>query len=176
MDPNTFAELLLRVSPRITKGPMYEIIFFFWVISMISCSNMWTQAAHLHNNGHVNVIILIGCSFWYIRMRRKTFGIILLLGLWFVWSRLRRNNGYFEDRNLKAIFLNKASMYSKFFGKFSLCVWIINSLRPTRWMTLCGRHFPLKARSSCLQCACKVLDMHVWCRASMRRLCPLRHA
>ena len=81
MDPNTFADLLLRVSPRITKGPSYVIIFFFWVISMISCSNMLTQAAHLHNNGHVNVIIMIGCSFWYIRMRRKTFGIILLLVL-----------------------------------------------------------------------------------------------
>ena len=33
---------------------------FFWVISMILCSNMLTQAAHLHNNGHVNVIIMIG--------------------------------------------------------------------------------------------------------------------
>ena len=108
-------------------------IFFFWVISMISCSNMLTQAAHLHNNGHVNDIIMRGCSFWYIRMRRKMFGIILLLGLWFVWFRLRRNNGYFEDRSLKAISLNKLSMYSKFFGKFPQCVWIINSLRPTQY-------------------------------------------
>ena len=106
-------------------------IFFCWVISMISCSNILTQAAHLHNNGHVNVIVMIVCSFWYIRMRRKTFGIILLLGLWFVWFRLRRNNGHFEDRNLKAISLNKASMYSNFWGKFSPCVWII-----THW----GRH------------------------------------
>ena len=59
MDPNTFAELLLRVALRITKGPMYVIIFFFWVISMISCSNMLTQAAHLHNNSHVNAITWI---------------------------------------------------------------------------------------------------------------------
>ena len=52
-------ELLLRVALRITKGPRYVIIFFFWVISMISCSNMLTQAAHLHNNSHVNVITWI---------------------------------------------------------------------------------------------------------------------
>ena len=76
MDPNTFAELLLRVSPRITIGPRDVIIFFCWVISMIACTNMLTQAAHSHNNGHVNVIIMIGCSFWWIRMRRKTVGII----------------------------------------------------------------------------------------------------
>ena len=35
---------------------------------------------------------------------------------------------------------------------------------------------PPKARSPCLQRACKVRDMHVRCRASMRRLRPLRHA
>ena len=41
-------------------------ISFFSIISMISCSNMLTQAAHLYYHGHVNVIIMIGCSFWYI--------------------------------------------------------------------------------------------------------------
>ena len=35
---------------------------------------------------------------------------------------------------------------------------------------------PPKARSPCLQGACKVRDTHVRCRASMRRLRPLRHA
>ena len=35
MDPNTFPELLLRVSPRITKGPGYVIIFFFSYINDI---------------------------------------------------------------------------------------------------------------------------------------------
>ena len=34
---------------------------------------------------------------------------------------------------------------------------------------------PPKARSLCLQRACKVRDTHVRCRASMRRLRPLRH-
>ena len=35
---------------------------------------------------------------------------------------------------------------------------------------------PPKARSPCLQRACKVRDTHVRCRASMRRLRSLRHA
>ena len=35
---------------------------------------------------------------------------------------------------------------------------------------------PPKARSPCLQSNCNVRDMHVCCRASMRRLRPLRRA
>ena len=45
---------------------------YLFLISMISCSNMLTQAAHLHNNGHVNVIIMIGCSFWIMIYQNAT--------------------------------------------------------------------------------------------------------
>ena len=56
-------------------------IFFFSIISMISCSNMLTQAAHLYYHGHVTVIIMIGCSFWYIsECDKKRLALFYCLG------------------------------------------------------------------------------------------------
>ena len=52
MDPNLFGELLLRVTPRITKGPRYgKIIYHFLIVELFSFCFIWcSQFPSTHYN------------------------------------------------------------------------------------------------------------------------------